>query len=321
MKTICIIGAGQIGSRHLQALALLKFKVKIFVFDVSNDTLQIAKQRYLEINQDDGMVEYTTDFSLMPKQVDIAIIATDANSRYEVINRLLESSKVKYIILEKMVFNDINCFEPTLQLFKKMKVSAYVNCTRRAQAIYQEIAKLLKGKKILFFEVHGNSINLGCNAIHYLDLFEFISEQKIVDLNIQFLNQGFSQSKRKGYLEFSGAILGCSNNGSQLLINDIDSQEERDAEIKIISEAGTIFVNETKKTAELLLKDNKWAKREVTFEIKFQSQLTDIVVEHLLSEGSCELTPFEDSINNHKILIEAFAEHLGQADKSKCLIT
>ena len=47
--SIAVIGAGEVGSRHLQALALLKRPVKIFVVDPSNESLRIAKERFQQV--------------------------------------------------------------------------------------------------------------------------------------------------------------------------------------------------------------------------------------------------------------------------------
>ena len=46
MKIICIIGSGQLGSRHLQALKTIGTKLNIFIVDPSNESLDIAKERY-----------------------------------------------------------------------------------------------------------------------------------------------------------------------------------------------------------------------------------------------------------------------------------
>ena len=44
MKISLIIGAGQLGSRHLQGLLKLTQEQVVYVLDPSNDSLSIAKQ-------------------------------------------------------------------------------------------------------------------------------------------------------------------------------------------------------------------------------------------------------------------------------------
>ena len=48
MYKIAVIGAGQLGSRHLQGLKLSKLKSDIWVVDNNPNSLQIAQQRYEE---------------------------------------------------------------------------------------------------------------------------------------------------------------------------------------------------------------------------------------------------------------------------------
>ena len=46
---ILLIGAGQIGSRHLQALALSDINIEISVVDSSTASLAVAKDRYKQV--------------------------------------------------------------------------------------------------------------------------------------------------------------------------------------------------------------------------------------------------------------------------------
>lgn len=45
MKNIAIIGAGQLGSRHLQALAQVNADVILHIVDPSEQSLEVSKQR------------------------------------------------------------------------------------------------------------------------------------------------------------------------------------------------------------------------------------------------------------------------------------
>ena len=47
--TILIAGAGQLGSRYLQGLANCQNNLNIFVLDISEQSLQIAKQRWEQV--------------------------------------------------------------------------------------------------------------------------------------------------------------------------------------------------------------------------------------------------------------------------------
>ena len=48
ITNIAIIGAGQLGSRHLQGLKKAQLPMNIFVLDASEESLTICEQRYNE---------------------------------------------------------------------------------------------------------------------------------------------------------------------------------------------------------------------------------------------------------------------------------
>ena len=47
MRNILIVGAGEIGSRHLQGIAAVKEKLSISVIDPSIDSLNLSKKKVL----------------------------------------------------------------------------------------------------------------------------------------------------------------------------------------------------------------------------------------------------------------------------------
>ena len=51
IKSIAIIGGGQLGSRHLQGLAMSSKHYRINVVDPNKKALAIAKQRYFEVSK------------------------------------------------------------------------------------------------------------------------------------------------------------------------------------------------------------------------------------------------------------------------------
>ncbi|OLS25564.1 MAG: hypothetical protein HeimC2_18200 [Candidatus Heimdallarchaeota archaeon LC_2] len=82
LDQIEIIGAGQKGSSHLLTLANLKNSSNIYVIDPSTDSLEVAKNMYLEVNSNNQDLNVTsnTDSSLLPNSLDLEIIATNSNS-------------------------------------------------------------------------------------------------------------------------------------------------------------------------------------------------------------------------------------------------
>ena len=122
---ILIIGAGQLGSRHLQALAMLDREVCISVLDPSSESLNVAKERWNAVasqEQKNWAVFYDQLEKVPNSHIDVTIIATNANIRLLVVQQLLQTKSVKYVILEKVVFQSIQHFEEAQRLFEEKNV-------------------------------------------------------------------------------------------------------------------------------------------------------------------------------------------------------
>ena len=115
---IVIIGAGQIGSRHLQALSLIDRDITVSVFDPNKESLELAKKRFEELPENKFVrsVSYFEALDGLNDDIDVAIIATNADIRRQVIEQLLQKVRVRFFILEKMAFQSVEDFENIMAL-------------------------------------------------------------------------------------------------------------------------------------------------------------------------------------------------------------
>jgi len=107
-NTIALIGAGGIGSRHLQSLSLLDGDYLIQVVDPSSESIVRAKE--LLSNESDGRIDnikYYSDIESLDCNIDVAIIAVTSAIRRKVTEDLLSKIDVANIIFEKVLFNKI----------------------------------------------------------------------------------------------------------------------------------------------------------------------------------------------------------------------
>ena len=178
-KRIAIIGAGQLGSRHLQGLAKIKQDIHITVIDPNLSALEIARPRFVEMPENPLIqsVEYLESVEKLKRPVALAIIATNADVRRNVIEELVSNSRVKYLILEKVVFQSVAHFEAVIPLLKEKGIQAWVNCSRRMFPFFRELKKRTVNAPQISLTVEGSHWGLGCNTIHMLDLLAFLTEQ------------------------------------------------------------------------------------------------------------------------------------------------
>ena len=104
---IVLIGSGQLGSRHLQALGKLEIPSSIYVIDNNTESLDLAKKRYLEINPDKKKqnISYHLDCNSIPEQIDYGIIATGSSSRFKVIENFIKPFRSKELNFGKSPFS------------------------------------------------------------------------------------------------------------------------------------------------------------------------------------------------------------------------
>lgn len=313
---IVLIGAGQLGSRHLQALASLERPASIQVIDPSRASLEIAQQRWEEVNGHDE-IEFLFGFKDGVAAADVAIVATNADVRRDVVESMLGSIRPAHVILEKVVFQHPDDFVYVAPLFEYEGLQAWVNCPRRMWPTYQELKS--KVKTPIHFEVAGSNWGLACNAIHFLDLFAFLAGTKEVSIEPQ-LDLGRIESKRPGFVEVTGSLRADFGGAGKAVLTS-DAEGEKPVVIKLEDDFHRWELEEGKGKLTVARKpDGK--KAEQNLEVLYQSNLTHIVVNQLIQSGECGLTPYEESWALHVPLLKVISEHLyGPGEVMICPIT
>lgn len=325
MKNIIIIGAGQLGSRHLQGILKYdKEKLSVYVSDPSNDALLISKERAAEVVHNHDL-HFITDSTKLPKNAEIAIVATNANVRELATNDLLEKTSLKYIILEKVLFQELEAYNRFEKIISNYNTKIYVNHPRRLTPTYSEIAQKIKivgGRS--FFSIVGEYWDLGCNALHMIDLFMFLSNSSLKSINTDGIDTTIVPSKRKGYIEFTGCITGLMENNDSFSLTSLPG-ERGPLTIQVATNGNRWFVQEggTKSVLHLGAENNYALNQNVFFQ-DYQSNLTTNVITNLLENETCDLPSYEESANTHKIFIEALLKKynsINNLNEIKCPIT
>ena len=305
MKTILIVGAGQLGSRHLQGVKLSANELDIWVYDLSRDSLKIAEERYNQIKSPNfKSVHFVNDFKNIPVCIDVAIIATSSKPRYCIVKELLYSHNIKFMVLEKFLFPRINDYEEIGFLLEQNGTRAFVNCTRRMFAVYSIIKENIDFTKPIVMEYRGKDWGLCCNSIHMIDIFMMLTNENDFDINIEELIPEVIDSKRSGYVELRGLInITTAKQNKLVLSSTIDFDEV--PLIKIKNNDREIILNES--TGELLIEKKRYC-----YPLAYQSAVSGIVVDSLLTLGTCPLTPYHTSANYHKLFLKTIASFINK---------
>lgn len=317
---IAIIGAGQLGSRHLQALALLQQPAKIFLVDPVTEPLDRALERWKEVGGHSRISTFC-DISSLPTTLDIAIIATASVSRRMVIETLLDHATVRFLVLEKFLFPRAADYAAIQDLLDIRAVPAWVNCPRRMIPAYRDIQKTISGS--VQMSVTGSAWGLACNSVHWLDLFSWLTGAPPDWLHTS-LEPGIVDSKRRGFVEFNGTISAGGPGSSGLQITSYASGSHP-LHVVISTATHRFIIRESVSSCLVSTKDNGWISDPIPFQMMPQSRLTNLVVEELISSGTCTLTPYVESSKLHLQLLEPFLANYNSASNTpenlQCPIT
>ncbi len=323
MNNIAIIGAGQLGSRHLQSLVNSKNKLNIQVVDSSIESLNIAEQRFKEVSQNfNGQISFHTSIDFLEKNIDVAIIATSSKVRRLVVEELVIKTKIKNIVLEKFLFTKIEDYNVVAEILNANNIKAWVNCPRRMMEFYQNLKEQIKGP--IHFTATGNAWGLGCNGIHLLDLFAYFAQTTQVVLSNNLLDKTTLTSKRAGYIEFTGTISGYSDANSFQITSFANDSSPLQISINTPTVRYHIFEGVNAKASIVKLEEN-WKPSEEEFKMPFQSQLTSVFIDELIDTQNCSLTPFADSSALHLVFLNNLIEFLRKTKNdnsiNECQIT
>lgn len=308
MVKILIIGAGQLGSRHLQGLLKSKLQLDIEVYDISEASLEGAKIRANEILQENELkkVEYFNSISKVSKRIDICIVSTVANIRINVVEQLLSQSVVETFIMEKILFQKINDFNQFEKLLIVNNSKVFVNCPRRTFNFYKEIKEKISTEKNLKIYVSGGEWGMASNAIHFADLFQFFTSCEEIKIDYSGLEE-IIPSKRIGYQEIVGNLKFSLKNKLMELISM--KMSDMGIIINIQTENFHWIIDERNLKIKFSSRDNSWKEIETEIVLPFQSDLTNVFVEEIVETNSSSLPEYFTSKIAHLALIGSLKKY------------
>jgi hypothetical protein len=307
MYKVVIIGAGQLGSRHLQGVLRSNLNASIEVIDPSLAALENAQKRVDEIQYERKYksIIFSTDLRDISKSIDLCIVASTSNVRFNIIKTLLSLSTVRYLILEKILFQELDQYDLAEELLSKCGVQTWVNCPRRMLPEYIDIQSRINKSESVSFVLLGSNWGLGCNTIHFVDLFTFFTGKNEISFNTDMIEK-IVPAKREGFYELVGTLTGIQADNSQIFLESKESKHGFIC-ISILTDTFHSIINETKgliTTTDIISQDSE----EIKFNIPFQSQLTTNLCEDLLINSQCLLPEYSVSSFLHKQMISSYLE-------------
>lgn len=322
---LAVIGAGNFGSRHLQALSLLDRETRVAVVEPNADSARRAQALWAECapSKHDIQVKFLTEPGRLPSEIDVAVVATNSDVRQAVLEKLLDRRKVRYLILEKVLFQRPQSLVEVGKLLDRAGTKAWVNCGRRMWPFYQEMRRILDRPERFEISMSGTQWGLATSTIHFLDLAAFLTGTEDFKITTQDLAPETIPSKRPGFIELTGTLTATSPRGGRVSLTS-HREGALPPLLTVTTPSFRAVIRETEGKAWLSDPRTEWKWREETFDHPFQSRLTHLAVQSLLDSGDCSLTPYTASAALHRIYLETLLEHLrstGSRTLEACAIT
>ena len=310
---ILIAGVGQLGSRYLQGLANCQNTLDIYVQDISKQSLQIAKQRWEEACQTtvavngvltnpsyQNQLTFVSSFDKLPKQIDIAIVATNADVRPQVVKQITAKCDVHFWILEKILAQSVTGLDD-IYILTRNSTCAWVNIPRRMMTWHQQIREKLQSDIPLNITGSGSLWGMACNGIHYLDLVSWWTDEKLKGIDASKLDSKWIKSKREGFFEVTGEISAVYSGGTHLVLES--SLEGSPFKINVEGHNSVWEIDESKGIAfgsdGIILNGKN----------EMQSSMTSKLVDDILAGKNCELPKLSDSVEMHRVFLCSLLEH------------
>ena len=309
MTRICLVGCGNVGSRHLQAIIKIPQRLQIDIIEPSLQARKIAKSRVQEIDPDENKHEYSwhTDLKEVEGPSDVTIVATISVGRGIILQNLLEKGHQRFLI-EKFVCQSEQDYKNIISKFEQKNAKGWVNTNPRCFDSYKKLKNYFDDSQVIHFSVTSSNISaLATNSIHYLDLFSYFIDDYNIFLNGDFLIDKLFPNKRgEDLVEFAGTLLAKNKNGSTFSMTFLPA-EKLPTIVNIVGIDKHVMIDETnEKVYDIVNPRNE----KFDFKYEYASDITTKIILGILEKDTCNLTGLKESFLLHKEIFRVFNAHI-----------
>jgi predicted dehydrogenase len=322
--TVVVVGAGEIGSRHLQGLAHMDRALApvIWAVDPDDGARRTARARYEEVSRPDSPdLELRADLDGVPGPPELVVVATTARHRADIVEGLLRDAAPAALVLEKVLFQRTADLDRIGRLLADAGVPTWVNLPRRYAAAWDDLAARAEGASWALLSVSGGDWGLACNAVHLLDMVQRLGGTPEVTVDGSLLDPGVVPAKRSGYYEVQGTLGARAGAVRALLTSAPVAGLAR--QVTLETDAGRWHL-ETADGAEVVVTTSgEGPVRREHPPMPMQSRLSGQVATEILTTGTCRLPDYRTSARAHRALLPVLLDHFPPEliEEDRCPIT
>lgn len=323
---VLIIGCGQLGSRHLQAVAALSLVMDIDVVDPSPAALSLGQERLLQVvdRNPSHRVRWLSKVEDATPGGDLCIVATQAAGRPALVEQVAAMG-YRAFLLEKIVTQSAAQYRDLLSLADARGLSVWVNCQERTYPFHQAVrARIEPSEPVVFTSVGGNH-GLACNGVHLADLFAFYTgAQEIQSAGAHVDSQLHASRRGASVYDLSGSLHGYTTNGSQMTVV-FAGDHHAPYQITIATRHARWVVDYVNQWAWESRKENSWTWTPVRFEGELRvSYTTRQFATEILTKHKCSLPTLAEAFTAHRFILDELQPHFNRllgAELKYCPVT
>lgn len=312
---ILIVGAGNIGSRHIQSLISIS-EFSLFVIDPKLSSREIVLNIIGEQNY--KKVTFLDNINQINLKIDFAIVSTDASPRKKIIIELLKLG-IKNFLIEKIVCQSTSDYLELLDETNN-RANVWVNFPRRYMPIYSHLKKSLKkDDEPIRMLVDAGNLGIACGAIHQIDLFQYLTDAVEFKIQEEFFKLKAIETKRKDYIDFAGNLIIETDNNSSLTLNFTDDEFWPLLEIYRNSKRYVIIDSDNCFSKTALKSDMwQWKENQIKADQPLVSRITVKIINDIINNGDCKMPTLADSFITHKLILDVLLDYYNKnVDNSK----
>ena len=310
-----LVGCGELGSRHLQAVAALPQVSEVEVVDPRPEALAVGRARVGEVQPRSAttQVRWLSSIEDATPGGDVCIVATQAQGRCSLVRRIVEQAGYRTFLLEKIVGQSVGEIEALDAFLSSRGCVAWVNFKTRAYPIHQRIKARLAPQEPILFHAMGGNHGLANNGVHTADLFAFYDGASRIDLSGRGVDPALHPSKRgREVFDLSGTLHGSTEKGSHFVLSYARDHAQSE-QIMVTSRRYRAIVDHMHRWAVESDASTGWTWRPVPFEGNILvSAMTKTFIADMLNSGRCQLPSLQESLVAHRFILGALQPTFSQ---------
>lgn len=314
-KTALVIGVGNIGFRHAQAVAALPELSEIFLVESA-----ATRHEFLVSAIADGafgkksavLFSSIEEFTATGRKPSLVISAVTSKRQLAIMSHLSGWYAAGIpVLLEKPIASG----PLSLRIMADTLPAALVNTPRSMWPGYVQLKErlhgLTKGGLKLELSVSGGAWGLGCNGVHFVHLFRFLTSSARLDLVHSDLSVADSGNKRgSDYREYVGSATWVNQRGDRLTLTSL---AEPSAAMDMVCKAqdGSVHFDLSEDRGNVLGADGSLVQ-----ELKpmYVSQSTTEIAARVFSGRQTGLPTVAESAADHEAIFAALEKSIGRMD-------